>query len=115
MRSKEHWQDGNGESQGWISGRTTTINGQAVQHVTHIDTSEAMDWQPTINRRRARWVLKEELPQRRGKGLCLRCGSAQLAIKLRNAPYQPPQDTVDLRTNRIPRRKSMQLLLLMLV
>jgi hypothetical protein len=56
--------------------------------------SDAMDWEPTPNKRRAKWVPKVELDKRMRDNRCRRCGASGHFIN--NCPYDPPRPPTSL-------------------
>ena len=64
------------------------IGSSAHRATTTQAEGESMDWQPTVGSvRRAKWVSKEEMEDRRKNGNCLRCGSNEHHVK--RCPYLP--------------------------
>ncbi|KAK9233713.1 hypothetical protein V1525DRAFT_392218 [Lipomyces kononenkoae] len=61
--------------------------------------TDAMDWTPSANKRRAKWVSLDELDKRMKEGRCRRCGATGHIIK--DCPYDPPRrpNTPSLRVN----------------
>ena len=53
-----------------------------------------MDWEPSLNKRRAKWVPKGELDRRMKENRCRRCGASGHFIN--RCPYDPPSPPTKL-------------------
>ncbi|KAK9323108.1 hypothetical protein V1517DRAFT_373280 [Lipomyces orientalis] len=75
-------------SRGGLGHPTSGTNGARPGNTP---TAEPMEWEPSTAKssKRARWVDKEELNNRRQNGSCMRCGSSKHFIK--DCPFLPPK------------------------
>jgi hypothetical protein len=60
--------------------------------ITH--KPDAMDWEPSLNKRRAKWVSKGELEKRMKENRCRRCGASGHFVS--RCPYDPPSPPTNL-------------------
>lgn len=74
---------------------TSTFLPPAVSPAAVPAQDDPMDWEPTVShtcspqRKRARWVSKEEIERRKQDGCCFRCGSA--GHRIGQCPFLPAQ------------------------
>lgn len=68
---------------------TNQANRQPPSISSQSQNTDTMDWEPTSNKRRAKWVSLEELNRRMKEGRCRRCGASGHLIK--DCPYDPPK------------------------
>lgn len=84
------------------------------QQMTRKASVESMDWEPssakaaTTSAKRAKWVTKEELDDRRRTRRCFRCGAS--SHQVRECPYGPAQRpvTIDAVHKRAARLKEVE-------
>jgi hypothetical protein len=65
---------------------------ELVNNITH--KPDKTDWEPKLNKRRAKWVSKRELDKRMKEKRCRRCGASGHYVN--NCPYDTPSPLTDL-------------------
>jgi len=66
--------------------QTTSYTAAPANNATH--KPDTMDWEPSLNKRRAKWVPKGEIDRRMKENRCRRCGASGHFVN--RCPYDPP-------------------------